>query len=117
MYYYLAFSNMECVIFSNYNNRSVMCVDLTCNEVFNIITSIDGKPVKPTGVCCDDAGDIYVSVHSGNQGDCEVHHCDPEGVHIGRVAHGLFNPLDMTFTPAGDLVVADGHSCKIFHRV
>ena len=50
------------------------------------------------------------------QGDCEIHHYDPEGVHIGRVAHGLRNPLGMTFTPAGDLVVADLHSCNIFHR-
>ena len=113
---HLAFSNKECVIFSNYKNRSVMCVDLTCNEVFNIITVIDGKPVKPTGVCCDDAGDIYVSVLYSKQGDGEIHHYD-EGVHIGRVAHGLRNPLGVTFTPAGDLVVADLHSCKIFHRV
>ena len=112
----LTISNKNRLIFTNYKRR-VLCVDLTCNEVFNIITSIDGKPVKPTGVWCDDAGDIYVSVFYSKQGDCEIHHYDPEGVHIGRVAHGLRNPLGMTFTPAGDLVVADLHSCNIFHRV
>ena len=115
----LAISNKGRLVFANTESMRVLCVDFTGNEVFNIkgTTGIDGKPVTPTGVCCDDAGDIYVSVHCDTYGNCEVHHYDPEGVHIGRVAHGLYNPLGMTFTPAGDLVVADTHSVKIFQRV
>ena len=114
---YLTTSNKVRLIFTNYE-RGVLCVDFTGNEVFNIKTSIDGKPVKPSGVWCDDAGDIYVSAHiDGKRGSSEIHHYDPEGVHIGCVAHGLYNPLGITFTPVGDLVFADLFSVKIFQRV
>ena len=114
---YLTISNKDRLIFTNYK-RGFLCVDFTGNEVFNIKISIDGKPVKPSGVWCDDAGDIYVSAHiDGKLGSCEIHHYDPEGVHIGRVAHGLYYPLGMTFTPVGDLVFADWFSVNIFQRV
>ena len=113
----LTIRNKDRLIFTNYK-RGVLCVDFTGNEVFNIKTSIDGKPVKPTGVCCDDAGDIYVSAHiDRKRRSSEIHHYDPEGVHIGCVAHGLYNPLGMTFTPVGDIVFADFYSVKIFQRV
>ena len=115
----LAISNKGRLVFANADSMRVLCVDFTGNEVFNIkgTTDIDGEPVTPTGVCCDDAGDIYVSVHCDTYENRAVHHYDPEGVHIGCVAHGLYNPSGMTFTPVGDLVVADMHSVKIFQRV
>ncbi|XP_071799057.1 E3 ubiquitin-protein ligase TRIM32-like [Asterias amurensis] len=113
----LTVSSKERLIFQNYVKLKLVCVDFMGNEVFNISTSIDGKPVKPAGVCCDDAGDIYVSSHRGKQGISEIHHYDASGEHIGCVARGLFNPLGMTFTPTGDLIVANLHSVKILHRV
>ena len=113
----LSVSSNERLIFTNYKTMILVCLDFMGNEVFNISTSFDGKPVKPNGVCCDDAGDIYVSLHYGTVGTCEIHHYDASGEHIGCVARGLYNPEGMTFTPTGDLIVADWHSVKILHRV
>ncbi|XP_071799021.1 uncharacterized protein [Asterias amurensis] len=114
----LSVSSKERLIFGNYVKLKLVCVDFMGNEVFNISTSIDGKPLKPTGVCCDDAGDIYVSLHCGSTvGTCEIHHYDASGEHISCVARGLYNPEGMTFTPTGDLIVTDRHSVKILHRV
>ncbi|XP_071787408.1 uncharacterized protein [Asterias amurensis] len=114
---HLSVSSKERLIFINYQKMKLFCMDFMGNEVFNISTSIDGKPVNPYGVCCDDAGDIYVSVHSGGFGTKDIHHYDASGEHIGCVARGLFNPLGMTFTPTGDLIVADMHSVKVLHRL
>ncbi|XP_033637894.1 tripartite motif-containing protein 2-like [Asterias rubens] len=116
----LSVSSKERLIFRNFYKKKLVCLDFTGNEVFNIST-IDGKPVKPLGVCCDDAGDIYASfiyvydIHV--EGTCEIHHYDASGEHIGCVARGLHNPLGMTFTPTGDLIVADHNSVKILRRV
>ncbi|XP_071797928.1 uncharacterized protein [Asterias amurensis] len=114
----LSVSSKDRLIFTNYYKMKLVCLDFMGKEVFNISTSIDGKPVKPAGVCCDDAGDIYVSVHGdGSVGTCEIHHYHALGEHIGCVARGLYNSFGMTFTPTGDLIVADLQSVKIMHRV
>ncbi|XP_033642853.1 RING finger protein 207-like [Asterias rubens] len=114
----LSVSSKERVIFTNYDEMKLVCVDFRGNEVFNnIITSVDGNPVKPDGVCCDDAGDMYVSVHCGERGPCEIHHYDASGEHIGRVARDLFNPAGMSLTHTGDFIVADRYTAKILHRV
>ncbi|XP_033632234.1 tripartite motif-containing protein 2-like [Asterias rubens] len=114
---FLFVSSKERVIFTNYQKMKLVCVDFMGNEVFKISTSIDGKPAKPYGVCCDDAGDIYVSVYCGGYGTNEIHHYDASGEHIGCVVPGSYNPLGMTFTPTGDLIVADSHSVKVLHRL
>ncbi|XP_071786585.1 E3 ubiquitin-protein ligase TRIM56-like [Asterias amurensis] len=114
---YLAVSSKERLIFTDYDKKKLVCVDFMGNEVFNIITSIDGKPAYPYGVCCDDAGDIYVSVHYDDWGTDEIHHYGASGEHIGCVARGLGFPLGMTSTPTGDLIVADSHSVEIMHRL
>ncbi|XP_071808190.1 uncharacterized protein [Asterias amurensis] len=113
---YLSVSSKERLMFRKYEKMKLVCLDFMGNEVFNISASIDGKPVKPYGVCCDDAGDIYVSVYYDNYVTREIHHYDASGEHIGCVARGLYAPLGMTFTPTGDLVVADGHSVKVMRR-
>ncbi|XP_033637814.1 tripartite motif-containing protein 3-like [Asterias rubens] len=113
----LSVSSKERLIFTIYDKMKLVCLDFMGNEVFNISTSSDGQPVKPTGVCCDDAGYIYVSVHCGTVITSEIHHYDASGEHIGCVARGLYNPESMTFTPIGDLIVADKYSIKILHRV
>ncbi|XP_071786588.1 uncharacterized protein [Asterias amurensis] len=114
---HLSVSSEQRLIFTDFYNKKLVCVDFIGNEVFNISTSIDGKPLKPFGVCCDDAGDIYVSVFYNHDVTREVHHYDASGEHIGCVARGLYNPLAMTFTPTGDLIVADSHSVKVINRV
>ncbi|XP_033644371.1 uncharacterized protein LOC117304002 [Asterias rubens] len=116
-YWFLSVSSKERLIFTNFEKMKLVCLDFMGNEVFNISTSIDGKPVKPLGLCCDDAGDIYVSVYCGDRGIFEIHHYDALGEHIGCVARGLYNPLGMTFTPTGDLIVAEMHSVKVLHRL
>ncbi|XP_038055129.1 E3 ubiquitin-protein ligase TRIM56-like [Patiria miniata] len=113
---YISFSREDCLVFTNYHERRLLCVDLKGNKVFDVGTSVGRKSAKPIGVCCDEAGDIYVSTHYGQTGSCEIHHYDPEGMYIGRVARGLFNPFAMAFATDGNLVVADMHSVKIFHR-
>ncbi|XP_033644369.1 E3 ubiquitin-protein ligase TRIM71-like [Asterias rubens] len=115
---FLSVSSKELLVFTNYEKMKLVCLDFMGNEVFNIRTSVDGKSVQPVGVCCDDAGDIYVSVNCyGVGGTNEIHHYDASGEHIGCVARGLYNPYGMTFTPTGDLIVADRHSVKVLHRL
>ncbi|XP_038053634.1 E3 ubiquitin-protein ligase TRIM71-like [Patiria miniata] len=114
--YYLAIGIQERLFFTNYHGSKLICTTFTGDEVFNVKTSLDWEPVKPSGVCCDDAGDIYVSVREDGGGG-EVHHYSPEGVFIGRVARGLHSPCSLTFSQCGDLVVADEVSVKIFQRV
>ncbi|XP_038052513.1 E3 ubiquitin-protein ligase TRIM56-like [Patiria miniata] len=113
----LAIGIRERLIFTNVFESKLICITYTGDEVFSVDTSLDGEPVRPGQVCCDDAGDIYVAVGSGGFDSCEVHHYSPAGVFIGRVARGLHNPFSLTFTQSGDLVVADRNSVKIFQRV
>ncbi|XP_071796256.1 uncharacterized protein [Asterias amurensis] len=129
---FISVNNKEQLIFTNLLESKLVCVDFIGNEVFNISTSLDGKTVFSTGVCCDDAGDIYACIvrkNGGGDGDrdgdgdgdgdgfFELHHYDASGEHIGCLARGLYGPLGMTFTPTGDLIVAALHSVKILHRV
>ncbi|XP_071795869.1 uncharacterized protein [Asterias amurensis] len=115
----LSANSKERLIFTNPEEMKLVCLDFMGNEVFNIMTSLDGKPVNPICVCCDDAGDIYVSIPEDTVGvgTGGIHHYDASGEHIGCVARGLHGPLGMTFTPTGDLIVADMNSIKILHRV
>ncbi|XP_071787267.1 uncharacterized protein [Asterias amurensis] len=115
-YYQLSVSSKERLIFTDYGNKKLVCVDFMGNEVFNISTSIDGRPVHFYGVCCDGAGDIYVSGYCRGF-DSGIHHYDASGEHIGCVARGLNYYQGMKFTPTGDLIVADSHSVKILHRL
>ncbi|XP_033646901.1 E3 ubiquitin-protein ligase TRIM71-like [Asterias rubens] len=114
---FLSINSNERLIFTNLDEMKLVCLDFMGNEVFNISTSIDGKPVNPGGVCCDDAGDIYVAIPGDTEVTGEIHYYDASGEHIGCVARGLLDPLGMTFTPTGDLIVADTNSVKILHRV
>ncbi|XP_038059822.1 E3 ubiquitin-protein ligase TRIM56-like [Patiria miniata] len=117
--YYIAMSNKEQLTFTNYVEKRLLCVDFKGNEVFKVMPLLKGKPGRPTGVLCDDDGSIYVAVHSesGEFGDGEVQHYDSNGAFIATVVQGLYNPSEMAFTPAGDVVVADSHSVKIFKRM
>ncbi|XP_038052435.1 tripartite motif-containing protein 2-like [Patiria miniata] len=115
--YHIAMSSTGRMVFTTYEKNSLLCVNFKGNEVFNVMPLINGKSAKPTGVLCDDDGSIYVALHSFKLGSAEVHHYDSNGAFMATVAQGLYNPLGMAFTPAGDVVVADKHSVKIFERM
>ncbi|XP_038056013.1 tripartite motif-containing protein 3-like [Patiria miniata] len=62
-------------------------------------------------------GSLIASISNNMVGDCAVQCYDSNGAFIATVAQGMYNPLGMAFTPAGDVVVADRHSVKIFERM
>ncbi|XP_038052391.1 E3 ubiquitin-protein ligase TRIM56-like [Patiria miniata] len=114
----LAMCNKERLIFTNDKEKRLMCVDLKGNEVFNVMTLRNGKPVSPNSVMCDDVdGSIYIAVNFKRTGNGAVQHYGLNGKFIATVAQGLFNPFEMAFTPAGNVVVADMHSVKVFDRM
>ncbi|XP_038052742.1 uncharacterized protein LOC119725410 [Patiria miniata] len=113
----LAISNTDRLIFTNEEEKRLLCVDFQGNAVFNVMTLLNGTPAKPTGVLCDDDGSIYVAVEYQATGDDKVQKYDSNGAFIATVAQGLYNPMQMAFTPTGDVVVADVHSVKIFERM
>ncbi|XP_038054327.1 tripartite motif-containing protein 2-like [Patiria miniata] len=115
---YVAISNKEHLIFTNYQEKRMLCVDFEGSEVFNVMTELNGEPASPTGVLCDDDDSIYVAVHESKAfGADEVQKYDSGGAFTSTVAHGLHMPFQMAFTPAGDVVIADKHSVKIFERM
>ncbi|XP_071796141.1 uncharacterized protein [Asterias amurensis] len=114
---HISVSNKERLVLANFYDMKIVCLDFMGNEVFNIRPSIDGKRLRPYGVCCDEAGDIYVTNHNSKRGAKEIHHFHASGEYIGCVARGFCWPMNMTFTPTGDLIVADKNSVKILHRV
>ncbi|XP_038056022.1 tripartite motif-containing protein 2-like [Patiria miniata] len=114
---YLAISNFGCLVFTNGEGHSLLCINFKGKEMFSVKTLMNGKAAKPAGVLCDDDETIYVAVHSGIRGASEVQRYDSNGAFVATVAQGLYNPLEMAFTPAGDVVVADLHSVKIFERM
>ncbi|XP_038051439.1 tripartite motif-containing protein 55-like [Patiria miniata] len=114
----IAASDKGCLIFTNYYKSTLRCVEMTGKEVFTVGISLDDEEVRPVGVCCDDAGDIYVTFQCGeNVGGTEVRHYDSQGVYVDCVAKELLWPFGITFSPSGELVVADQSSVKIFHRL
>ncbi|XP_038052388.1 E3 ubiquitin-protein ligase TRIM32-like [Patiria miniata] len=113
----LEMNNRERLFIPNTDKKTLSCVDLKGNEVFNIKTLIDGNPAVPVGVLCDDHGYINVTLHHGSRGNGKVQQYDPNGSLVGTVAEKLYNPLQMAYSPTGDVVIADRHSIKIFQRV
>ncbi|XP_038057081.1 E3 ubiquitin-protein ligase TRIM71-like [Patiria miniata] len=113
----LAISNFGCLVFTNYEGQSLLCVNFEGKEMFRVKTLMNGKAATPAGVLCDDDETIYVAVHSGKKGGFQVQRYDSNGAFVAAVAQGLYNPIEMAFTPAGDVVVADLHSVKIFERM
>ncbi|XP_038052389.1 E3 ubiquitin-protein ligase TRIM71-like [Patiria miniata] len=53
---FIAISNKERLSFTKYYKKSLLCIDLKGDEMFNVITLLNGEPANPTGVLCDDDG-------------------------------------------------------------
>ncbi|XP_038056012.1 tripartite motif-containing protein 2-like [Patiria miniata] len=112
----MTMSNLGCLVFTNYECQSLLGINFKGKEIFSVKTLMHGEAAKPTGVLCEDET-IYVAVHYGRRGGFEVQRYNSNGTFVASVAKGLYNPLEMAFTPAGDVVVADRHSVKIFERM
>ncbi|XP_022087151.1 uncharacterized protein LOC110977381 [Acanthaster planci] len=108
----LAISPQQRLVYTNYEARKVISIDFNGEQVF----CVDTLDKKPTGVCCDNAGYIYVAMHTESIGQCEVHQFDPDGVAMGCVVNKLENPLGLTFSRNEEIVVADKYSVKMYHR-
>ncbi|XP_022103863.1 uncharacterized protein LOC110986358 [Acanthaster planci] len=87
--------------------RIVFAVDIPSN--------IQG-PWHANGLCCDKDGYIYVTIH-GKPLQGEIQQFDPNGHYIGCVLDKCGYPGDITFTPAGELVLATWDSIKVYHQV
>ena len=109
----LTISRGQQLIYTNYEEKKLLSVDLSGQMVFCVNT---GKK-RPTGVCCDNIGYIYVGMHAEISGQCEIHQYNPYGEFIGCMLQELVNPLGMILTPKDEIIVADMHSVKIYCRV
>ncbi|XP_071803466.1 uncharacterized protein [Asterias amurensis] len=108
----------QSLIYTNYEKSRLVSVDFSGKENFNVSTVVNKKSVKPTGVCIDKTGEIYIAVHTGLQrGTGEIHHYSAEGSYVGFVTKNLYNPVGISLSPIGELMVADRHSVKVFQRV
>ncbi|XP_022099510.1 E3 ubiquitin-protein ligase TRIM56-like [Acanthaster planci] len=113
----LAVGVQERLIFTNYDENVLICTTYAGKEIFTISTLFDGEPARPLGVCCDEAGDIYVVVDTMATRVSRVLHYTGEGVFVGQVTYGLNFPGGLTFSPSGDLVVVDMNSVRIYQQV
>ncbi|XP_022104072.1 tripartite motif-containing protein 3-like [Acanthaster planci] len=113
----LAISNKGQLIYSNYQQAKLVSLDFDGREVFSLDTVVEGKQMKPAGMCCDHHGDIFIILHASDEhGTGQIHHYSASGVYMGCIATGLWNPLGLARTLAGELAVADMLSVKIYHK-
>ncbi|XP_072024513.1 uncharacterized protein [Amphiura filiformis] len=99
----------------------VVAIDYSGNEVFTFTPEFDddltGRKVIPYGIGCNDSNNIYVAMDPGmlvyNRG--HIHRYSPTGVFLQCIAKGLYNPCDLSMTPDGSLMVANGKSILKYH--
>ena len=117
---YLTFNRAtQHLIYTNYEIGRLVAVDLDSNIVFSVETSdMSGNQVFPTGVCCDDLGEIYVAAQKSKcrSGKDEIYHYTPGGIFANTEVKELFDVYGITFNNDDSLVVADCRSLKIFHH-
>ncbi|XP_038056034.1 uncharacterized protein LOC119728025 [Patiria miniata] len=97
--HFLTISSLGCLVLTNLQGQSLLCVNFEGKEMYNVKTLVNGEAAKPTGVLCDDDETIYVAVHYGRSRVDEVQRYDSNGAFVATVAQGLYNPIEMAFTP------------------
>ncbi|XP_071804532.1 uncharacterized protein [Asterias amurensis] len=104
------------LIYTNSNDgRKLVSVTYNGEMVFSVDIN---QPGWPQGVCCDKDGSIYVTVRRGQYSSSgDIHHYSPDGKYIGCIIKHCDDPFGLTFTPAGDLVVATYKSVQIYQHV
>ncbi|XP_038054649.1 E3 ubiquitin-protein ligase TRIM56-like [Patiria miniata] len=113
--YYLTMYNHR-LIYTTGMTKRLVCEDYYGASVFSVdMTSNKQGGWCPTVVCCDSDGSIYVAVYGHPPSN--ILHYSPDGKYIGCAIKGSGPLRGITFTPNGDLVVAVGHSVKVYHLV
>ncbi|XP_071804521.1 uncharacterized protein [Asterias amurensis] len=102
------------LIYTNWNDKKLVSVTYDGETVFSVDIN---QPWRPRGVCCDKDGGIYVAVQRGLYPPLgDIYHYSPDGKCIGCIIKDCYDTKGITFTPAGDLVVATDKSVKIYQH-
>jgi sugar lactone lactonase YvrE len=102
------------LIYTDLRDNKLVSVTYNGEMVFSVDIN---QSRRPRGVCCDKDGSIYVAVWRGplsSPGD--IHHYSPDGKYIGCIIKDCAALNGLTFTPAGDLVVATHNSVQIYQH-
>ncbi|XP_071804814.1 uncharacterized protein [Asterias amurensis] len=102
------------LIYTNSDDNKLVSVTYDGEIVFSVDINQSGWP---HGVCCVKDGSIYVAVRRGpfsSSGD--IHYYSPYGKFIGCIIKACAKPNGITFTSAGDLVVATYNSVQIYQH-
>ncbi|XP_071803859.1 uncharacterized protein [Asterias amurensis] len=103
------------LIYTNWFGNKLIPVAYNGGTVFSVDINQSGNP---HGVCCDKDGSIYVAVRRGQYSSSgDIHHYSPDGKYIGCIIKDCAAPNCLTFTSAGDLVVATDRSVQIYQHV
>ncbi|XP_022081708.1 E3 ubiquitin-protein ligase TRIM33-like [Acanthaster planci] len=97
------------IIYTNTYTKQLISVDYEGNEKFR--EQIYQGQV-PRGVCCDEAGDIYIITESY----C-LYHYSSEGKYIETLVRDLRDHNDIKFTSKGQLAMTGPSSTRIYHRI
>ncbi|XP_071803971.1 uncharacterized protein [Asterias amurensis] len=102
------------LIYTYRNHNKLVSVTYNGGMVFSVDIN---QSWWPHGVCCDKEGSIYVAVQKGPfSSDDDIHHYSPDGKYIGCIIQDCAALRGLTFTPAGDLVVATDNSVQIYQH-
>ncbi|XP_033630144.1 tripartite motif-containing protein 2-like [Asterias rubens] len=102
------------LIYTNYKDKKLVSVGYNGDFVFSVDINQSGRPC---GVCCDTDGCVYIAVWKRLESSTgDIHHYSPDGKYIGCIIKECVDPCGITFTPAGDLVVAAYKSVQIYHN-
>ncbi|XP_033640635.1 tripartite motif-containing protein 2-like [Asterias rubens] len=102
------------LIYTNATDNKLVSVTYNGEMVFSVDIDQSGWP---NGVCCDNDGSIYVAVWRGLFPLLgEIHHYSPDGKYIECIIKDCGALNGLTFTPAGDLVVATDYSVQIYRH-
>ncbi|XP_071803858.1 uncharacterized protein [Asterias amurensis] len=103
------------LIYTNWFGKKLISLAYNGGMVFSVDINQSGNP---HGVCCDKDGSIYVAVRRGQYSSSgDIHHYSPDGKYIGCIIKDCAAPNCLTFTSAGDLVVATDRSVQIYQHV
>ncbi|XP_071803979.1 uncharacterized protein [Asterias amurensis] len=102
------------LIYTDLIGEKLVSVTYSGEMVFSVDINQSGWP---HGVCCDKDGSIYVAVQRGQwSSPGEIHHHSPDGKYIGCIIKDCAEANGITFTPAGDLVLAAQKSIQIYQH-
>ncbi|XP_033628096.1 uncharacterized protein LOC117290684 [Asterias rubens] len=108
---YLSIHKQHLIYIKTRAKKKLVSIDYDGNVVFSVDIN---QSWWYRGLCCDKDGSIYVAVWDGESSSGDIHHYSPDGEYIGCIIKGCTYPHGITFTPAGDLVVATQESVQIY---